>query len=84
MEGQLHIDSMWAFVATDKDGTEGIPAFQSGAMLLPLVGADMQRIESMRPIAQTLADERGITIKLVHFTNRQEIETITPATTKKP
>ena len=72
MKGQLRIDEMFAFTCIDDDGTEGIPAFNSPMGPMPMVGADLARIESLRPIAEQLARSHKIT--LVKFTNRVELE----------
>lgn len=75
MNGQQRIEEMFAFVCVDDDGTEGIPAIQVGGMAMPLVGADMKRVESLRPIANEMA-RSGKKITIVKFTNRIELEVI--------
>lgn len=73
MKGQLRIESMYAFIVMDDDDTEGIPAFMGpDGMLLPMTGADMARVEQLRPIVETLGLDKPVS--LVHFTNRQEME----------
>lgn len=77
MKGQLHIDEMFAFIVLDDDGTEGIPAIPGpGGVALPMVGADMARIESLRPFAENAARRMGKTVSLVKFTNRVHLEDI--------
>lgn len=78
MDGQLHIDQMFAFVCVDKDGTEGIPAFVKNDIAYPLVGADMARIESIRPMAERLANQLGAPLTLCKFSVREELEVINP------
>lgn len=75
--GQLRIEQMYAFVMLDPtDNTEGIPAFQGpGGMVMPLVGADMKRVDQLRPIAEAMATEAGTTITLCRFEIRTELET---------
>ena len=78
----MKINEMYAFVATEEDGTEGIPAVRMGNTFYPLVGADMDRIESLRHLAQGFADE-GVPIKLVRFSTAEILETLSegaPAT----
>lgn len=79
MRGQLRIDEMFAFVVVDDDGTEGIPAatLPSG-MMFPLVGADMDRVESLRPAAETMAASLGKRVEVVRFTTREHVEWIEP------
>ncbi len=76
MKGQLRIDQMFAFIVLDEDGTEGIPAVEHGEHLVPLVGADMARVSSLRAIV--LADPRlkGYRVTLVTFTHRETLEVI--------
>lgn len=71
------ITEMFAFIAEDAGpDDEGIPAeFMQGAWM-PLVGADMARMESLRPVARRLAAALGKPIKLVKFSTRTEIEEI--------
>lgn len=73
MKGQLRIDEMFAFVCLDDDGTEGIPAIQTPMGPVPLLGADLKRIDSLRPYAENLS-KTGKKVTLVKFTNRVELE----------
>lgn len=75
-KGQLKIDEMYAFIALDPaDNTEGVTAFLSPTMgNMPMVGADMARVEQLRPIAQGLAKRSGVKIKLCRFSVREELE----------
>lgn len=77
MNGQQRIDEMFAFVLLDTDNTEGIPAFIApDGMLMPMVGADLTRAESLRPVAEDFARKYKKKITLVKFTNRVELEVI--------
>jgi hypothetical protein len=78
MRGQLRIEQMYAFVALDPaDNTEGVPAIPGpGGMALPMVGADMKRVESLRPVAEQMVREHpGMKITLCRFEVRTELET---------
>lgn len=77
MNGQERIDEMFAFIVVDDDGTEGIPATYLGNTLYPLVGADMKRVESLRPAAEDYARSSGKPVRLVRFSTREELEVIT-------
>ena len=57
------ITEMFAFVVVGDDGDEGIPAIQMGDLMMPLVGADMERIDSLRP----QADEIGLDYTIKRF-----------------
>lgn len=79
MRGQKRIEQMYAFVALDPgDNTEGVAAFLGpGGVWMPMVGADMKRVESLRPFAVDLARIGGTPITLCRFEVRTEIETFT-------
>lgn len=72
----LKITEMWAFVSVDEAGNEGIIGFKNGDTWMPLVGADSARIAELRPIANKMARYTGMTIKLIKFTQREDIETL--------
>jgi hypothetical protein len=74
----LKIESVYAFVALDESGDEGICGFfdETTNMAVPMVGADLARISSLRPIAQQIADEGRGPIKLLRFTTRTDLEEI--------
>jgi hypothetical protein len=75
----LLISEMGAYVMEDGEG-EGIPAFLGpDGVWLPLVGADSDRMKSLRPMAEVVANEKGRPIKLIRFDNRVDVETINPA-----
>jgi hypothetical protein len=42
------IDALYAWVATNPDGNEGVCSMQLGAVHMPLIGADMDRVKSLR------------------------------------
>ncbi len=77
MKGQLRIDQMYAFIVLDDDGTEGIPAIRGpNGMVLPLVGADMARIDSLREIVRRDPMLKGKRITLAKFSVRENMEVI--------
>ena len=68
------IEEMFAFVAEDSGpDDEGVVGMATGSGWMPLVGADMARVESLKPIAQDIASQTGKKIKLIHFTNREDL-----------
>lgn len=75
----LRIDELFAFIASDSDG-EGLPAVTDpgNGMLMPLVCADKERVESMRQAAKRIARVTGNKITLVRFSVREELEVIEP------
>ena len=64
------IDELYAFIAMHADGQEGICAFRHGEVMLPMVAADWQRVESLLPMAERIAQESGLTITLARFATR--------------
>jgi len=78
---KLRIDEIFCFISVDDDGNEGVCAFQAGATMMPMMGADLDRVESLRPIAKQLARMQYFTDKkicLIKFTVREEMEIIEP------
>lgn len=65
------ITELWAWVAVESDGSEGILAkemlIDGQHMFLPFVGADMARVESLRPHAEAMSGRFHKPIKLKHF-----------------
>lgn len=72
------IEEMYAFVAEDTGpDDEGIIGMNTDMGWMPLVGADMKRVESLRPIARGIGRQVGKKVTLVHFSNRDDLEVIT-------
>jgi hypothetical protein len=71
------IEQMYAFVAEDAEG-EGVCGFRGDLGWMPLVGADIARVESIRHVAQIIADQSGKPIRLLRFAVREELEVIHP------
>lgn len=57
---------------------EGVVAKYIGNAWMPLVGADMKRIDSLRPIAGSIATNANKKVTLARFSNRTDLETIEP------
>jgi hypothetical protein len=72
------VKRLFAFLAHDDQG-EGLVAYPMGDMAFPLVGADMARVDSLRVLAQAIANVRNTDVRLVVFEARREIEVIHPA-----
>jgi hypothetical protein len=72
------ISEILAYICEDEEG-EGIPAFRGpNDVWIPLVGADIERMKSMRPFALGVASAQNKTIKVARFVQRVEIDVITP------
>ncbi len=73
------IIEMYAFVVEDSGpDDEGLAAMKVGTGWMPMVGADMARVESLRGAAKNLAQALGKPIKVLHFTQREDVEVISP------
>jgi len=75
------IEEMYAYISSDKDtDDEGIVGFQSprGHGWTPCVGADMDRMESLRPMVELIAIRTGKTITLTKFSTKTVLEVIEP------
>jgi dihydroorotase-like cyclic amidohydrolase len=72
------IEEIFAFIIEESPGQEGVPAFQSGDVILPLFACDPTRIAALRPIAKQLARDHGKQVTLCKFSVREEIEVIEP------
>ena len=71
------IKEIFAFVAEDSGpDDEGITAMPVGHFWMPMVGADMARVNSLRPVAAKIARRTRKPIKILRFTNRVELEVI--------
>jgi len=69
------IERLYAWIATEKDGGEGLCAMISeNGLTIPLIGADMERIESLRDKAQEVARMSRCPVRLVEFSQRRVVE----------
>lgn len=70
------IEKLYAWVATEPDGGEGVCGAFIREMggLVPLVGADRERIESLRPYAELTRRGSGYPVRLVEFSTRTDME----------
>lgn len=81
MSGRFQrIDEFHAWISSDEDG-EGLIGHMTPTGWLPLIGADRERIESLRGLAQQTADASGVEVRLVSFSVRTDVETLTPQST---
>jgi hypothetical protein len=69
----FRIDDIYAFLAVDReDGDEGIMGFGNPPM--PMIAADLTRLQQLRPLAEAMARAGHIRVKLVRFTTRTEMD----------
>lgn len=81
MSKLLHIDEVYVFIAENPGGegvvggTMDIPGI--GPSFIPFIASDRSRVDQLMPIAKMLAGAQRRPIRLVRFTTREEMETIT-------
>jgi hypothetical protein len=62
------ITEMFAFICEDKGPND--------ERVVALAGADMARVNALKPYALDIAKKTGKKVKLIHFTNREDLEEI--------
>jgi len=68
------ITELWCWVAEDASpDDEGIPAVSVQGVMLPLIGADEDRLRSLREIAARLAKQHGKSLRLYRFSGTREL-----------
>lgn len=75
------VERMYAYLIVDTEhGMEGVPAFMDPELgtWMPMVGADIERMQSLREIAREIADKTGEEITLCVFEGRVDIEKYQP------
>ena len=74
------IDALFAWVATKPDGGEGLCAaslpgpIDGRPMMMPLVGADLDRMRSLRDFAEMTRKLTGRPVRLVKFSHHEDLE----------
>lgn len=61
------ITELYAFVSTDIDGNEGVVGMQTPEGWMPLIGADMDRVESMVSAAKEIQRVTGQLVFIKKF-----------------
>lgn len=72
----FQIQRLWAFIAQEPGGDEGVIAENLDGTWFPFVAADEKRLASLKERARTLPVKPGTSIKLVRFDARTNVETI--------
>lgn len=68
------VTEIFAFVAEEKPGDEGVMGIMTQGAWTPMLGADMNRIHSLKPIADEISQISGKPYKLLHFKLAGEIK----------
>ena len=67
-------------MAEEGKDDEGIVAFSGwGALMMPMVAADSKRVDSLKLMAQSIANLTRKRITLIKFSVREDVETIEPS-----
>lgn len=76
----LQITELYAWVAVDDDGDEGVMSFYSPDLQahMPMVGADFPRVDSMRALARNIARAGGVNCELRKFSTMTVVEKVKP------
>lgn len=70
------IETLYAWVATEEDGGEGLMAARIGDVWLPMIGADRARIDVLRPTVEKIVAETGRPARLIQFLTMTTLDTI--------
>lgn len=78
MDPGKRIDSVWLFVAIDRDGDEGLPAFQGpGGIMIPMVASDERRRDILVKMAHEVVGlTMGSRIEVRKFTGDYVVEQV--------
>ena len=71
------VTELYAFIAVEGDdpNDEGIMAFTGrDGIIMPMIGADMARVEALKPIAKSAAAAAGCSYKILTFTLTGEVD----------
>jgi hypothetical protein len=72
---ELVMETVWMFVSVDPNGNEGIITGQRmDGMMYPFLTAAPHMVEIFEPMARRVARNTGWTVKLLKFSNRQELK----------
>lgn len=74
----FRITTIWVYTLVGGDNEEGIPSYLDGDTWMPMIAADRNRLEALRPFAQALADASGFAVHLSRFSERVELEAVEP------
>lgn len=75
---KLKIEKLFAFVVEDKEGEGICGMMMPNKQWMPFIGADMERVDELMPIAQQIADHTKKHIKILEFSNYKKMGEINP------
>lgn len=71
----FRITTIHAFTCVGEDDEEGVIAFHTPMGWMPMVAADLTRLDQLRPMAKKIAEEKGKVVVLKRFSQIEVIET---------
>jgi len=73
----LKVNQIYAYFSVNQDDDiEGLACFFNDDALIPMIAADKHRLDELTLIAHDMVEKEGLALRLVKFTNREEIKTI--------
>lgn len=72
------VTELYAFICIDDDGDEAVPGVQMQGVWHPMMGADLDNAESFMDFAQQIANDTGKPIRILRFTQFEQIGEIRP------
>lgn len=73
----MKIDEIYAFLSIDEKGNEGVCSAQMpSGNWLPMLAADMARVNDLRNIAEHISKQSGLKIRLCKFSTKTVVEVI--------
>lgn len=78
------IEEIWAYTQVDpRDNNEGVIALETKHGPLPMIAADKERLDDLRPYAMEMAVRTGRPVNVTKFSVREDVEVISSETTIK-
>jgi hypothetical protein len=79
MHKGLKVNTIYAFIAEDADGTEGIIGqLMPDNSWLPFIAADEERLSQLKLFAQKISNVTKKEIKLIKLSKREDVELLIP------
>lgn len=67
----LRITEIYAFIAKDEQGHEGVMGFSDrNGNMMPMIGADVDRVDSLIPMANKISEMTGQKYEIRYFTQK--------------
>lgn len=70
-EVMKEMKQIYAFVATDEEGVEGIVAFEHNGLMMPMVCTDLKRVDMLMCVASSIARDKNIQISIFKFSHKE-------------